>query len=208
MPSCRAGETQAHTHTHTYNHHLSPSIALCGGSVKNATVGRVLSPSPRLGPDATQDRSCSWSMEAPTAQRLHLHLERLALGPTERSEREGMCLIFECVNYNCAVINFGNGSNLQVVNRSAYPNNLGPIKCSNEISPSRLVLWSGLDAGAVVLFDSGRGGPIPFEGVISEGPAVRVQFITDQPNHNTGFNIRYEGKSTHTYTHMYKHSIS
>uniref|UniRef100_A0A8C8FKC0 Seizure 6-like protein n=1 Tax=Oncorhynchus tshawytscha TaxID=74940 RepID=A0A8C8FKC0_ONCTS len=144
-PSCRAGETQ--THTHTYNNHLSPSIALCGGSVKNATVGRVLSPSPRLGPDATQDRSCSWSMEAPTAQRLHLHLERLALGPTER-----------------------------------------------------LVLWSGLDAGSVVLFDSGRGGPIPFEGVISEGPAVRVQFITDQPNHNTGFNIRYEAfKRGHCY---------
>ncbi|XP_070299863.1 seizure 6-like protein [Salvelinus sp. IW2-2015] len=61
--------------------------ALCGGSVKNATVGRVLSPSPRLGPDATQDRSCSWSMEAPTAQRLHLHLERLALGPTERMRK-------------------------------------------------------------------------------------------------------------------------
>lgn len=59
--------------------------------------------------------------------------------------------------------------------------------------PCRLVLWSGLDAGSVVLFDSGRGGQIPFEGVISEGPAVRIQFITDQPNHNTGFNIRYEG---------------
>uniref|UniRef100_A0A8K9XIQ8 Seizure 6-like protein n=1 Tax=Oncorhynchus mykiss TaxID=8022 RepID=A0A8K9XIQ8_ONCMY len=63
-----------------------------------------------------------------------------------------------------------------------------------------LVLWSGLDAGSVVLFDSGRGGPIPFEGVISEGPAVRVQFITDQPNHNTGFNIRYEAfKRGHCY---------
>lgn len=58
----------------------------------------------------------------------------------------------------------------------------------------RLVLWSGLDAGSVVLFDSGRGGQIPFEGVISEGPAVRIQFITDQPNHSTGFNIRFEGK--------------
>ncbi|XP_059894309.1 seizure 6-like protein isoform X1 [Gadus macrocephalus] len=113
--------------------------ALCGGSVKNATVGRVLSPSPHPGPNATQDRSCSWSLEAPRGQRLHLHLERLALGPTDR-----------------------------------------------------LVLWSGLDAGSVVLFDSGRGNPIPFEGVISEGPAVRVQFITDQPNHSTGFNVRYE----------------
>ncbi|XP_030579877.1 seizure 6-like protein [Archocentrus centrarchus] len=113
--------------------------ALCGGTVKNATVGRVLSPSPHHGPNATLDRSCSWSLEAPKDQRLHLHLERLALGPSDR-----------------------------------------------------LVLWSGLDAGSVVLFDSGRGGQIPFEGVISEGPAVRIQFITDQPNHNTGFNIRYE----------------
>nr|XP_046231575.1 seizure 6-like protein isoform X3 [Scatophagus argus] len=115
--------------------------ALCGGTVKNATVGRVLSPSPHHGPNDSLDRSCSWSLEAPKDQRLHLHLERLALGPTDR-----------------------------------------------------LVLWSGLDAGSVVLFDSGRGGQIPFEGVISEGPAVRIQFITDQPNHNTGFNIRYEAQ--------------
>ncbi|KAK1800877.1 hypothetical protein P4O66_006052 [Electrophorus voltai] len=115
--------------------------ALCGGMVKNATVGRVLSPSPHPGPNNTLDRSCSWSLEAPNRQRLHLHLERMVLGHTDR-----------------------------------------------------LVLWSGLDAGSVVLFDSARGGPIPFEGVISEGPAVRVQFITDQPNqHNTGFSIRYEG---------------
>ncbi|XP_061590025.1 seizure 6-like protein isoform X2 [Cololabis saira] len=113
--------------------------ALCGGTVKNASIGRVLSPSPHHGPNATLDRSCSWSLEAPKDQRLHLHLERLVLGPTER-----------------------------------------------------LVLWSGLDASSVVLFDSGRGGQIPFEGVISEGPAVRIQFITDQPNHNTGFNIRFE----------------
>uniref|UniRef100_A0A3Q3L5X7 Seizure related 6 homolog like n=1 Tax=Mastacembelus armatus TaxID=205130 RepID=A0A3Q3L5X7_9TELE len=103
--------------------------ALCGGTVKNATVGRVLSPSPHHGPNATQDRSCSWSLEAPKDQRLHLHLERLSLG------------------------SFGS---------------------------------------SMVLFDSGRSGQIPFEGVISEGPAVRIQFITDQPNHNTGFNIRYE----------------
>nr|XP_057913695.1 seizure 6-like protein isoform X3 [Doryrhamphus excisus] len=113
--------------------------ALCGGTVKNATVGRVLSPSPHHGPNATQDRSCSWSLEAPKDQRLHLHLERLVLGPSDR-----------------------------------------------------LVLWSGLDAGSVVLFDSGRSGHVPFEGVISEGPAVRVQFITEQPSQNTGFNIRYE----------------
>ncbi|XP_061071622.1 seizure 6-like protein isoform X2 [Conger conger] len=123
----------------TWSGHEPSCRALCGGSVKNATVGRVLSPSPQPSANSTQGRSCSWSLEAPTGQRLHLHLERLALGPTDR-----------------------------------------------------LVLWSGLDAGSVVLFDSGRGAPIPFEGVISEGPSVRVQFITDQPNHASGFNIRYE----------------
>lgn len=59
----------------------------------------------------------------------------------------------------------------------------------------RLVLWSGLDAGSVVLFDSGRGVPIPFEGVISEGPAIRIQFITDKLNNqNIAFNIHYEGE--------------
>lgn len=72
-------------------------------------------------------------------------------------------------------------------------NQIGLLNITSQLWPNRLVLWSGLDAGSVVLFDSGRGGPIPFEGVISEGPAVRIQFITDQPNHNTGFNIRYEG---------------
>ncbi|XP_060764473.1 seizure 6-like protein isoform X2 [Neoarius graeffei] len=114
--------------------------ALCGGTVKNATVGRVLSPSPHLSPNSTLDHNCSWSLEAPSGQRLHLHLERMVLGPTDR-----------------------------------------------------LVLWSGLDAGSVVLFDSGRGVPIPFEGVISEGPAVRIQFITDKLNNqNTAFSIHYE----------------
>lgn len=72
------------------------SAALCGGTVKNATVGRVLSPTPHHGPSATLDRSCSWSLEAPKDQRLHLHLERLALGPTDRfvnvmCDCEGCC---------------------------------------------------------------------------------------------------------------------
>lgn len=143
--------------------------ALCGGTVKNATVGRVLSPSPHPGPNATQDRSCSWSLEAPKDQRLHLHLERLALGPTDRWQ----CRPSFVFTWSNTTLHF-----------------------TGSFMPHRLVLWSGLDAGSVVLFDSGRGGQIPFEGVISEGPAVRIQFITDQPNHNTGFNIRYEGTAT------------
>ena len=81
--TCPAAELGRHINPN-HHHHTCSSIALCGGSVKNATVGRILSPSPRLGPTATHDRSCSWSLEAPTAQRLHLHLERLALEPTDR----------------------------------------------------------------------------------------------------------------------------
>ncbi|TRY99155.1 hypothetical protein DNTS_017248 [Danionella cerebrum] len=84
--------------------------ALCGGVVKNATMGRVLSPSPYPNSNITQERSCSWSLEAPSQQRLHLHMERLLLGPTD-----------------------------------------------------------------------------------SEGPVVRIQFITEHLNsHTTSFNIRYE----------------
>ncbi|XP_069038294.1 seizure 6-like protein [Lepisosteus oculatus] len=122
-----------------WSSHEPTCRALCGGAVQNATVGRVLSPSPSTSTNDSTAISCSWTLEAPAGQRLHLHLERLALGPTDR-----------------------------------------------------LVLWSGLDAGSVVLFDSGRGGPIPFEGVISEGPAVRVQFTSDLPQPPGGFNIRYE----------------
>ncbi|MBN3306912.1 SE6L1 protein, partial [Amia calva] len=121
--------------------HWSQHEPSCRGAVRNASVGRVLAPSPPLSPPGldSSSLSCSWTLEAPPAQRLHLHLERLALGPTER-----------------------------------------------------LVLWSGLDSSSVVLFDSGRGGPIPFEGVISEGPAVRVQFTSDLQHPPGTFNIRYE----------------
>uniref|UniRef100_A0A7N6AKH1 Seizure related 6 homolog (mouse)-like n=1 Tax=Anabas testudineus TaxID=64144 RepID=A0A7N6AKH1_ANATE len=63
--------------------------ALCGGTIKNATVGRVLSPSPHHGPNATQDRSCSWSLEAPKDQRLHLHLERLLTGQLDSEIHSG-----------------------------------------------------------------------------------------------------------------------
>ncbi|TSM28081.1 Seizure 6-like protein [Bagarius yarrelli] len=123
-----------------WNQHEPSCKALCGGTAKNTTVGRVLSPSPHMSPSSTLDHKCSWSLEAPSGQRLHLHLEKMVLAPTER-----------------------------------------------------LVLWSGLDEGSVVLFDSDQGVPLPFEGVISEGPAVRIQFITDKSNNqNTGFSIHYE----------------
>ncbi|XP_057675080.1 seizure 6-like protein isoform X2 [Corythoichthys intestinalis] len=122
-----------------WSHEEPVCRALCGGTVKNATLGRVLSPSPLHGSNAPRELRCSWSLEAAEGQRLHLHLERLLLGPSDR-----------------------------------------------------LVLLGGLDTASLVLFDSGRSRHVPFEGVISEGPAVTVQFSTEQPAQNTGFNIRYE----------------
>ncbi|XP_077593449.1 seizure 6-like protein isoform X1 [Stigmatopora nigra] len=113
--------------------------ALCGGAVKNATLGRILSPWPRHGSESGQELHCSWSLEAAEGQRLHLHLERLLLGPSDR-----------------------------------------------------LVLLGGPETSSLALFDSGRSRHVPFEGVISEGPAVTIRFSTEQPAQNTGFNIRYE----------------
>ncbi|XP_039627672.1 seizure 6-like protein isoform X3 [Polypterus senegalus] len=56
----------------------------------------------------------------------------------------------------------------------------------------RIQVWSGLENGSVVLLDSARGGQVPFEGIISEGPVVTVQFTSDSANTSSGFNIRYE----------------
>uniref|UniRef100_A0A6Q2XUF4 Seizure related 6 homolog (mouse)-like n=1 Tax=Esox lucius TaxID=8010 RepID=A0A6Q2XUF4_ESOLU len=57
--------------------------ALCGGSVKNATVGRILSPSPHPGPNATQDRSSNFHLFRtsipPLPLPLHLFLTSIPL---------------------------------------------------------------------------------------------------------------------------------
>ncbi|XP_038618419.1 seizure 6-like protein isoform X2 [Tachyglossus aculeatus] len=56
--------------------------APCGGSVVNATMGRVLSPS--LPGPANGTRACTWTLAAPEGQKLHLHFERLALAHQDR----------------------------------------------------------------------------------------------------------------------------
>ncbi|MGH0140688.1 UNVERIFIED_CONTAM: hypothetical protein FKN15_044712, partial [Acipenser sinensis] len=112
--------------------------ALCGGAVRNASIGRVLSPNyPR---NYSNNLNCSWSLEAPGVQKLHLHFERLALA--------------------------GKGD--------------------------RVLVLSGTGENSTVLFDSAHGGLVPFEGVISEGQSVLVQFTSDTEHTATGFNIRYE----------------
>ena len=64
--------------THLYR--LAP--APCGGAVRNATVGRVLSPSHSA--NASGSQFCVWTIEAPEGQKLHLHFERLALHEKDR----------------------------------------------------------------------------------------------------------------------------
>ncbi|XP_007499485.1 seizure 6-like protein 2 isoform X3 [Monodelphis domestica] len=52
-------------------------LAACGGSIHNATLGRIVSPEPggAVGPNLT----CRWVIEAAEGRRLHLHFERVSL---------------------------------------------------------------------------------------------------------------------------------
>ncbi|XP_058137551.1 seizure 6-like protein isoform X2 [Dasypus novemcinctus] len=56
--------------------------APCGGTVHNATIGRVLSPSHPGNGNGSQ--FCVWTIEAPEGQKLHLHFERLSLSDKDR----------------------------------------------------------------------------------------------------------------------------
>ncbi|XP_048846767.1 seizure protein 6 homolog isoform X3 [Brienomyrus brachyistius] len=53
----------------------------CGGWIRNATVGRILSPAPPSASNhsTTNNLSCHWLIEAREGHRLHLHFERMAL---------------------------------------------------------------------------------------------------------------------------------
>uniref|UniRef100_UPI00358F7FE7 seizure protein 6 homolog isoform X1 n=1 Tax=Myxine glutinosa TaxID=7769 RepID=UPI00358F7FE7 len=51
--------------------------AVCGGTVRNASVGRILSPN--FPANYTNNLTCFWLIEAPPGHRVHLHFEKLAL---------------------------------------------------------------------------------------------------------------------------------
>ncbi|KAK7939743.1 hypothetical protein WMY93_003069 [Mugilogobius chulae] len=57
----------------------------CGGWVRNATVGRILSPPPPTvsNHSSGNNLSCHWLIEAKEGHRLHLHFERIALDEDE-----------------------------------------------------------------------------------------------------------------------------
>nr|XP_015222806.1 PREDICTED: seizure protein 6 homolog [Lepisosteus oculatus] len=55
---------------------LTPAAA-CGGVVRNATVGRIVSPG--FPGNYSNNLTCHWVLEAPEGQRLHVHFEKVAL---------------------------------------------------------------------------------------------------------------------------------
>lgn len=56
--------------------------APCGGTVHNATIGRVLSPS--YTGNQSSSMYCVWVIGAPPGQKLHLHFEKLLLTEKDR----------------------------------------------------------------------------------------------------------------------------
>ncbi|EMP37796.1 Seizure protein 6 [Chelonia mydas] len=52
-------------------------LAACGGVIRNATVGRIISPG--FPNNYSSNLTCQWLLEAPRGQRLHLHFEKVAL---------------------------------------------------------------------------------------------------------------------------------
>ncbi|XP_053135921.1 seizure 6-like protein isoform X2 [Hemicordylus capensis] len=111
--------------------------APCGGTVHNATIGRILAPtSPR---NHTDTLLCVWTISAPEGQKLHLHFERLLLGEKQR-----------------------------------------------------MVVYSGETNHSAVLYHSRQSDSVPFEGVISEGSVLRVDFTSEDPAAGPTFNIRFE----------------
>ncbi|XP_066507502.1 seizure protein 6 isoform X2 [Hoplias malabaricus] len=52
-------------------------LAACGGMVKNATLGRIISPG--FPGNYSNNLTCHWVLEAPEGHRLHIHFEKVAL---------------------------------------------------------------------------------------------------------------------------------
>ncbi|XP_055475523.1 seizure protein 6 homolog [Psammomys obesus] len=52
-------------------------IAACGGVIRNATTGRIVSPG--FPGNYSNNLTCHWLLEAPESQRLHLHFEKVSL---------------------------------------------------------------------------------------------------------------------------------
>lgn len=67
------------------------SAVSCGGWIRNATVGRILSPPPASVSNHSNgsNLSCHWLIEAKEGHRLHLHFERIAF---DENDDKYVCL--------------------------------------------------------------------------------------------------------------------
>lgn len=52
-------------------------LVACGGTLKNATQGRIISPG--FPGNYSNNLTCHWVLEAPEGHRLHVHFEKVAL---------------------------------------------------------------------------------------------------------------------------------
>lgn len=73
-------DTSIYKHKHSYVFLYIKAVS-CGGWIRNATVGRILSPTlPSASNHSSgSNLSCHWLLEAKEGHRLHLHFERVAL---------------------------------------------------------------------------------------------------------------------------------
>lgn len=60
--------------------------------------------------------------------------------------------------------------------------------------PTRMMVYSGLINKSALLYDSLQTESVPFEGLLSEGNSIRIEFTSDQARAASAFNIRFEGE--------------
>lgn len=57
-----------------------------------------------------------------------------------------------------------------------------------------MIVYSGRTNASALLYDSLRTESVPFEGLLSEGSSIRIEFTSDQGQAASAFNIRFEGE--------------
>lgn len=59
---------------------------------------------------------------------------------------------------------------------------------------ARMMVYSGLTNKSALLYDSLQTESVPFEGLLSDGHTIRIEFMSDQARAVSAFNIRFEGE--------------
>ena len=57
-----------------------------------------------------------------------------------------------------------------------------------------MMVYSGLTNKSALLYDSLQTDSVPFEGLLSDGHTIRIEFMSDQARAVSAFNIRFEGE--------------